>query len=527
MKVVIEDSEYVSFFESYDYNYRIGVFNTNLPDGYTDEYLLENTEWSNPISAPNIWEELKVDFFYSKDYPLIFIVTGEYIESIAEEASIQYTYPCLIEEEYRNAAESPGLFEYPIQDLTVDEGATSLDLKQGEVTNITKLYDIDFTNFLESDDDNRIIQGVTVYFDVLTCDNPISIMAQLVSPSFTKNGNRSLNIESIFQEVEIFQGIVSLGGQFDLWGLDWDDFKLSKLEDLEIDLQFLNNFQQDVHIEFNNPRIVFHYVELEESKIISKVNGVDLRYFNVFIKDVIIKPGTNNDVKYLEVEGTDSKLPYRSNIREKEIEMEIRVPGCDIEETTTFVERLASILTTKRDKFNKPILNEIEFSHKPNRIWKYLLEDELDVSAEFTEYEGKIKLIVPEGTAYSKEPIISNAVGTNRGIAKVNPIIRVIAQPNESNHTIIIKETISNQEWRLIDDSLEIGDIVRIDCSERKAYKVEGQDDFYEGDISYSPDTDITEKVDFNSDWFLIQEDYNFECENTARIQSVSFYERW
>ena len=399
---------------------------------------------------------------------------------------------------------------------------------QENIYTVAKLYDIDITNFLESDDDNRIIQGVTVYFDVITCDNPISIMAKLSSPSFSIEGSRSLNIESILLENEIFQGVVSIGGEFDLWGLDWDDFKLSKLEDLEIDLQFLNNFNQAAHIEFNNLRIVFHYVELEESKIISKVNGVDLRYFNVFIKDAIIKPGSNYEVQYLDVEGTDSNLAYRSNLREKEIEMEIRVPGCDIEETTTFVERLSRILTTKRDKFNKPILNEIEFSHHPNRIWKYILEDELDLSAEFTEYEGKIKLVVPSGTAFSKEPTITNATGTNGGIAKVNPIIRVIALPDENDNTIIVKETISNQEWRLTDDSLEIGDIIRIDCGERKAYKVEGQDDdYYENDSDGSPDIDITDKVDFNSDWFLIQDDYNFECENTAIIQSVTFYERW
>ena len=349
-------------------------------------------------------------------------------------------------------------------------------------------------------------------------------MGKLSSPSFSRDGNRSLNLEPAFLEEDIFQGIVTLGGQFDLWGLDWEDFKLSKLEDLEIDIQLLNNYDQAVHMEFNNLRIVFHYVELEETKIVAKVNGVDLRYFIVFIKDVTIKPGTDLLVKYLEVEGTDSNLAYRANIEPKEIEMDIRVPGCDLEETTAFVERLARLLVNKRDKFNKPLLNEIEFSHHPNRVWKVLLEDALDVSAEFTEYEGKIKLIVPDGTSYTKEPIITNATGTNSGLAKVNPIIRVVAQGTN----IIVKETISNQEWRLTDSTLEVGDIVRIDCEERKVYKVEGSDDLSskEDDAEY-PDIDITSKVDFNSDWFLIHDDYNFECDNTAIIQSVIFHERW
>lgn len=507
------------------------VSNIEINDQYAEElnnYLLENAEWSEPISAANTWEDIKVNFFYSEDYPLIFLITGEYIESLAEDVTIEYTYPCLIEQDYRDLAEQPGIFEYPIKEIPTDEGAVSITLKPREVTNIAKAYDVDFTNFLESDEDNRIIQGCSVYFDVISCDNPVSVMCKLVSPSFTKEGNRSVNIESVFLEdessEEVFSGTIELGGTFDLWGLDFDDFRLSKLEDLEIDLQFINNFSEEVHMEFNNLYVVFHYVELEEAKIIAQVNGVDLRYFNVFIQDVIIKPGTNNDVKYLDVEGTDSNLAYRSNIREKEIEMEIRVPGCDVEETTNFVERLARTLANKRDKFNNPTLNRIEFSHHPNKVFEYILEDSLDVSAEYTEYEGKIKLIVPSGTAYSKEPTITNATGTNNGIAKVNPIIRLVAQDT----SIIVKETFTNQEWRLNDDTLEIGDLLRIDCGERKVYKVTSRDDdYYLEDSDDNPDIDITNKVDFNSDWFLIHDDYNFECENTAVIQSVSFYERW
>lgn len=528
MKIIIAPAD-ADLIEAYDYNYRLGVFNTNLPQGYDDEYLFENAEWSQPVSSANTWEDIKVNFFYSDQYPLIFLITGEYIEANAEEINIRYTYPCLIEEDYRIMAEAPGLFEYPVKAVPTDEEIAVIDLQPGQVSNIIKLYDIDVTNFLEDDDDNIIIEGVTVCFDVTSCDNPVSIMSQLISQDFTKTGNRSLNIESVFLDEDnltdnnTFSGIASLGGTFDLWGLDFEDFKLSKLQNLEINLQFLNNYAQPVHLEFNNLYIVFHYVVLEESKITAKVNGVDLRYFNVFIKGVEIKPGTNNDVKYLDVEGTDANLAYRANIREKEIEMEIRVPGCDVEETSTFVEMLARALMNKRDKFNKPMLNEIEFSHKPNRIWKYLLEDELDLSAEYTDYEGKIKLIVPAGTAYSKELTITNAVGTNSGIAKVNPTLRIIAQGT----SICVKETISNQEWRLDDDTLEVGDLLRIDCGERKVYKVEGVDDDNYEDIDDTPDVDITEKVDFNSDWFLIQDDYEFDCENTAIIQSVSFNERW
>lgn len=503
---------------------KISNFNLDLGIENLNSYLLENAEWSEPISSANNWEDIQVKFFYSDQYPLIFLITGEYIEANAEEITIEYTYPCLIEADYRENAELPGVYEYPIKEIADFEKSCSIDLQPGHVTDIAKLYDIDLTNFLESDEDNRVIQGVSVLFDVLTCDNPVSIMCALKSPLFSKEGTRSINIESVFLEEDIFQGVVNLGGSFDLWGLDFDDFKLSSLEDLTIDLQLLNYFEQTTHIEFNNLRIVFYYVDLEESKIIAKVNGVDLRYYNVFIQNVTINPGTNNDVKYLEVEGTDSNLAYRSNIKGKEIELEIRVPGCDIEETTAYVERLSKLLSNKRDKFNKPILNEIEFSHSPNRVWPFIIEDSLDLSAEFTEYEGKIKLVVPSGTAYTKEPTVTNAAGTNSGLAKVNPIVRIIAQGD----SVIVKEVISNQEWRLTDETLKVGDIIRIDCGERKAYKIEGADDEYnEEEGEDSPDIDITDKVDFNSDWFLLHEDYNFECENTAIIQSVTFNERW
>lgn len=87
---------------------KINNFNLDLDIENLNSYLLENAEWSEPISSANNWEDIQVKFFYSDQYSLIFLITGEYIEANAEEITIEYTYPCLIEADYRENAEQIG-----------------------------------------------------------------------------------------------------------------------------------------------------------------------------------------------------------------------------------------------------------------------------------------------------------------------------------------------------------------------------------------------------------------------------------
>ena len=237
----------------------------------------------------------------------------------------------------------------------------------------------------------------------------------------------------------------------------------------------------------------------------------------MFITNVEIPAGTENDVQYVQVDGTDSNLPYRSNIQEKEITITFQVIGCNLEETSMFLERIGNLFRNKRDEFNRPTMNTIEFSHYPNRVWKYIIEESIEAEAEISDYEGEIKLIIPDGTSFAKEMLVTNAQGTNQGIAKVNPVIQIMPMAEE----ITITETVSGQNMIIRDEELDSSDIVIIDCANRIVQRADTDN---EGKITY---TDITEKIDFNSQWFLLEGEYRFTCNESANIQSISFYERW
>jgi len=524
MNVTSPSSTYAE--DLYDYNYRMGVFNTNLPNDADEEYIFENTVWSDPVTAKSTWEELSIDFHYSEDYPVIILFTGEYLEGEALSGNIQFTYPCVKETaelpkndageddinyktiEYGYYAEEPGLFFYKVKDIVTDDSPSTCIVPSTSSSNPIRCYNMGLSGLID-EDDTRVVQGITVEANVNT-DNPCSLLLKLVQGN--KEGSRSININEDTNEY------VLVGDEFDLWGLDYTDFTSENIEDIELEIIASNPFTDDVNITISEIQVTFYYIDIQESIIKAYVNGVDLRYYNIFIKNVKIPAGTNNDVKYLEVEGTDSNLAYRSNIQSKEIEIEFRIPGCDIVETSKLLERLAKLLSNERDKFNKPLLNTIEFNHFPDRIWYFLMEDAIDAEAEFVDYEGKIKLVIPAGTSFSKTPQITNASGTNDSIAKVNPEIRLVA----SQASFTINESVTDQKWELLSNNVvNAGDIIRLDCENRVAYKLTRN--ATTGDYD---NTDITSYVDFNSDWFIIHQDYNFQCEG-AMIQEVTFNERW
>ncbi len=516
LTILDQNESYDKESDSYEYNYRIGVFNTYLPQGYTDEYLIENAVWSDSVSSAGVTEELTVDFNYSEDYPVIILITGEYIETAvydsASIAKINYTFPCIkevIEEDYY--AEEPGLFyEYSTQDLINNIGSNKLVPSYTNM-NPVRCYNMELSEEI-GNADNLVVQGVSCIFDVCVTSS-CSIILNLLHN--TAEGSRSVTLSP-------GNDTITVGDSFDLWGLDYNELTLANLEDVELEIIASNPYDTECDLTISNVKLTYHYIQPPEPIIQSWVNGIDLGYFNVFIQNVHVPAGTNNDLKYLEVEGTDSNTVYRSNIQPKEITLDVIVMGCDIQETSSYLERLARLLANKRDKFNNPIPNTIEFNQYPDEKWEFLCEDVLDLKAEFVEYEGTIKLVVPSGTSRLKLPTVTSSTGINQGIAKVNPTILLIA----TDTSITVRETKTNQEWMLNDSTLRKGDVLLLDCANRKVYKqIETTGIVSEEEDIINLGLNLTDKVDFNSDWFLLHGNYSFKCEG-GMIQNISFYER-
>lgn len=503
---IIDDD--IALIDEYAYNYRLGVFNNEVPenpDEFTEEYILSKAEFSDPILQANTLKELSLEFKYDEKYPVIIIFTGEYLESNVRAFSIDFSNPIIIESEYYDSLEPTGIFPAPFKSLISQEDFAATELFGLTKTNRIRLYNYTMGG-LETRDD-MVIQGLEVHLNI-NCDNPCSLLIKVLAPN-GNIGERSLNIG---RET----GEKTIGGKFDLCGLDFEDYR--NLDSLEIELIQLNPFDHDTYLEINNIYLIVHYLQLEGKPTVDCfVNGINIKYYNMFLQNLEIPAGTENSVKYLKVEGTDSNTPYRSNIDSKEITLEFNVFGDNLEENSLFMERIGNLFKNARDDFNKPILNTIEFSHYPNRLWEFIQEGSIESTAEITSYSGTIKLTVPDGTSRSKEPIITNAQGINASIAKVTPIIQLMPFADE----ITVTEDVSKQVFIIRKTGLSNSNIISIDCTKRKVFKLDKQEDgtFIE--------TDITDSVDFSSDWFLIQGEYRFSCENSGSIQSVELYERW
>jgi phage-related protein len=175
---------------------------------------------------------------------------------------------------------------------------------------------------------------------------------------------------------------------------------------------------------------------------------------------------------------------------------------------------LARLLQNKRDKYNRPIPKRIEFSHYPDLYWEYIMEDTFDNNIEISTYEVKIKLTVPSGTAYKKQSTVTNRTGYVNGLANVSPVI--VIKPTDNLMTIT--ETLTDQNFHIGYPETLTDKVIVIDCEDRIVWLKTDEDD--------EDGENITQYVDFNSDFFSIIDEYQFDTTGCV-IKDVSYIERW
>jgi putative AlgH/UPF0301 family transcriptional regulator len=104
-------------------------------------------------------------------------------------------------------------------------------------------------------------------------------------------------------------------------------------------------------------------------------------------------------------------------------------------------------------------------------------------------------------------------MGYVNGLATINPVI--IVKPTED--VVTIRETITGQEFH-IGYSNWNNRILEVDCNNKNAWLLENEDD--EEPIL------LNKYIDYNSDWFRLKGEYNFEGVNCV-IRTVETRERW
>ena len=480
-------------------------------ENLTPTQIIENAEyWSNNLAGINTYDNVDCEFTYNENYPLYIIITGDHTEAESagfDPGNITFNNVCIIEKQVYKGREQTGNYPEPISNL-LDENIAETSIPNLDTTETIVLYDFPLDEEYGTDETHSI-RGIEVTGTIEQADEMV-LSAKLVSPS-GETGERTIIINN--QDTIDSQTEFRFGGLGDLWGFQTTD--LTSLEDWEVQI-FANNIllEEEANLNFGDIRVGFYIEQLQEQLINVKVNGEDLSYYGAFIEDAKIPEGLDTDTSFLSIDGTDTNDAYRQNIREKVIELEMSIGECDLQTSTDMLRQLTKLLVNEKDEYNRPIPNTIEFSHYPDVYFEYIMTDTMDISTSAGAYNIKAKLTIPAGTAYSKQNTSTNITGFVQGIASVNPIISLKAQDN----VITLQETVTGQKFTIGYDGDWTTGIVEIDCEERKVYHKTNEDD--------TEPTDLSRYVDFNSDWFNLHGEYNFNASGCT-VRKVEFTERW
>lgn len=506
---VIQDKE----FYDCQYNCRMLVFNGEIPSGTSDApaYIISHAEYVSAVpSVVGTYQIVSCDFVYHEDYRLFIIFTSDYSELSGNGFELQYTSPAIVEKIVYNGYEEYGNYPYPVNNVLSNSSAAEIKIPLYKSSNSFILSKPPLPEWFGTIENTAVV-GIQLDFDIEYADECV-LYAKLHAPN-GRIGTRSVILNN--PTVNNNAGRVSIGGMNDLFGFDVLD--IQDFNKWEIELQYNNIFTNTASqalITFKNATITLYTTPVEDQYITMYIDDKDMRYYGLFLEEVEIPEGLKTDTKFLEVDGTDTNEAYRMNIDKKTIKIKFTVDGCDIHETTVALRRISKMLVNERDSLNRPIPRKIAFSHYPDVHWYYVLTDVIDTEVEYGDYTAEAKLIIPSGTANSNEDTVSNNVGVNNSLAKINPIIQIVPTGTE----ISITEKYSGQKFEISNSSLSRSDLVLIDCINRKVkVKRNGSNDNIQ---------DISSSVMYSSDWFIIHGEYFFETIN-CMLQTVTFTERW
>ena len=486
------------------------IHDTTDYDNLTNEQIFKNAEyWATTTAGLNTTNNVTTDFTYEEDYPLYILITGDYPEGDPYNNTVTYNEPCIIETDVYKNRETNGNYPQPIENIINHDGDTATTVMPTmETSTPIVIYDLD----LEEDygtNTEMAIRGIAV---TLTIDDysDCVISAQLKSPTGTI-GERSVILEDEMLDED---NNLTIGGIGDLWNFTTLD--LVNLKDWEISITQQNILTNtETTITSGNAQINFYIEQINDQKDYCYINGEDIRYYGAFIQDIDIPAGLKTDTKFLDVDGTDINDPYRQNIREKEITIEFEIgDNCNLQEATDILRQVTQLLVNERDEYNRPIPKQIRFSFMPDVYFEYIIEDTFDNPIEISSYNIKVKLTVPSGTSYKTQSTTTNTTGNVQGLAKVTPVISIKPTGTE----IEVTEQNSGQKFTIHYPEDTTNEIIVIDTAERRCYLQTDEDS--------TDQTDITNYVDFNSDWFVLQGAYVFNGTN-CYIRTVTYTERW
>lgn len=482
-------------------NLRVGIFNYDESFVANEDNFIKMVEWSNNISTKNFVLYTN-RFVYNEDCPVFIVYSHDYTgDPVRENLNFDFTEPILMEYvEYKTLIKYKD-FPKPINALLANGDYASCTVQPQETTSPVLLYSFDSGGLFDYEE--FICQGITIRGDY-TASHDVEISFDITVDQKVGHRNKTLNKGS---------GEFLVGNKYDLFGLKPHDLR-EKLSDMLVHLTINNQYDEEILIEMNNINITVTYFLMDNQQGYGfEVDGERSEEYGIYFNEFDYNVGTKNELKMYQIPGTDETIPYRMNITDKEISLEISIDDCDREESTLLVDKLVKLFTNDRTTLtNKPIPKSIIFDLMDDRRFWWIRKDDIDSTWDYGGFEGKIKLVIPSGTAELIEPTITGSSGSNPGVAAALPTIRLLAKSEGEIH---ITERYRDQKVIIENDNIAIGDTIIIDNKNRHA-TLQKQNS--------TESIDITASINYDTTWFSLINEYLLESDD-AIIISVEYHE--
>jgi hypothetical protein len=513
-----DDEEMDSFTYHIDFNQEEDTPLTEIETDSTDynnltiSEIFTNAEyWSQSLAGLNTYNNIETEFTYNKNYPFYILITGDYPEGDPNNNNISFLEPCIIEEETYSERLTNGNYPTPIENTITNEDSSEIQIGAYNISDSIIFYNLPLDNDYGTNTE-RAIRGIELIGTIEQSDR-LTLYAKLKNPQ-GESRQRSIIINDYDTNLDS-NNQFHIGGNGDLWG--YTTLDITNLEDWEIEFSISNNLEEtESNINFKNIQLILYIETVQPQNITAYINGEDIRYYGVFLTNVIIPEGLQTDTAYLKVDGTDTNDAYRQNITSKEITLEFDLgEDCNLEANTLSRREFAKLLVNDRDEYNRPIPKKIEFSHYPDVYWEYIMEEAIEDKIEISSYtDGKVKLTIPAGTSYDKETTTTSNTGYVNGLATINPIVYV----RPTDEVVTVRETVTGQEFHIGYSGGWQNKILEIDCINKNVWLLENEED--------TEPINLNKYVDWNSSWFRLKGEYNFTGVNCI-VRTVEIRERW
>jgi len=481
--------------------YAIGAYNKVVDAGISGIYPgISNNKISvingdetkgERVTSQNAFQRVGITFQYDNAEPLTIRLYGQY-QAVSTQGTDEWAGFTIKKGNDKTYSERGNLLADP--DALLENASYSvLTLPSAGVS---AEYSYTFDPVPEQDGAYPYIKGLTLNIDI---DGRAGsgIEAQIVNSLGAESEVKTKNWTD--DDAQIV-----LGDTDDLWGLTNEDIYG---QTLTLILKFTNITLSEITPEYKNITLTLEWQDDETHGAMGlTINGVHSRNYGLYLTKADIPEGPTRDMETLDLPGLDGVLPTSQTLGALEYSIEFKVWGDTIQEAKEKLALISQWMANQRDANNRPITNEMIFDFDPERVYHYIMTDQIDVEHNYALLECTANLTAPIGVAMNLEPTETGGIGANNGIIKVRPVITVLADGSAS---IVLTDAITDQTVT-INHQFTSGDVVTVDCENRT--------------VTDQNETDYTSSVNINSVWFNIFEDYDISSTGGI-VTGVSYTE--